>query len=180
MAAPTGDEPSPSEAPPSGAGSATLLLIGLGRLLRDEVEAALRPAQLSLRYLSALGHLYREPGLSYSELGRRAGITAQSMQATLQKLEQVGAVERRTLPGRGRTAQLQVTSTGTDLLRRGQQLIRDVEQQLFAEMPTEQQEVLSAQLLETFVAASQTFRSGRFGTGPGGAARGDDPSSGSC
>ncbi|MDQ2707033.1 MAG: MarR family transcriptional regulator [Actinomycetota bacterium] len=48
-----------------------------------------------------LGHLAGEPGLSYSELGRRAGVTAQSMQATLRQLEERGAAAPRHRTGSG-------------------------------------------------------------------------------
>ena len=82
--------------------NAAFLLIATGRLIRERA--------------SALGHLTREPGLSYSELARRAGITPQSMQATLHQLDQRGAIERGTPHGRGRRAQLHVTGHGRRLL----------------------------------------------------------------
>lgn len=96
--------------------NAALLLIAVGRMTRERADAELDELGLALRHVSALGHLAREPGLSYSELARRAGITAQSMQATLHQLERDGAIKRRTPPGRGRRAQLQVTSSGRALL----------------------------------------------------------------
>lgn len=145
--------PEPAAALRPGSASPAFFLIGLGRIVREEVETALRAEGSSLRHVSALGHLSRQPGLSYSELGRRAGITAQSMQATLRQLEELGAVERRTLPGRGRTAQLHVTSTGIDMLRRGQHAIRDADQRLLADIPGDQQDVLTALLLQAFTAA---------------------------
>lgn len=69
------------------------------------------------------------------------------MQATLQQLEQLGAVERRTLPGRGRTAQLHVTPTGSELLSRGQRAVRDADRVLLDDVPAEQREALTASLL---------------------------------
>ncbi|EFE65073.1 MULTISPECIES: MarR family winged helix-turn-helix transcriptional regulator [Streptomyces] len=99
--------------------SAAFLLTVLGRRVREDIEQALRPTGYTLRHLSALGHLKREPGMSYSELGRRSGVTAQSVQATVRRLEERGAVERRTDPGRGLTAELHLTATGEDLLEAG-------------------------------------------------------------
>ncbi|MFE2638307.1 MarR family winged helix-turn-helix transcriptional regulator [Streptomyces scopuliridis] len=107
--------------------STAFLLAALGRQARQDVERALRPTGYTLRHLSALGHLLREPGMSYSELGRRAGITAQSAQATVRQLEERGAVERRTDPGRGRTAELHVTATGQELLRAGRDAYAEVD-----------------------------------------------------
>jgi DNA-binding MarR family transcriptional regulator len=133
--------------------NAAFLLINLGRTLREDVDDALRPLDLSMRHLSALGHLSRQPGLSYSELARRAGITPQSMQATLRQLEQLQAVERVTVAGRGRTAQLHVTPTGLDLLRKGRQVIEDAEETLLAGIPAEQQATFTAALASAFTAA---------------------------
>lgn len=152
---PTGPAAGPS--PP--AASPAFLLIGLGRLVREEVETALHACGLSLRHLSALGHLGREPGLSYSELARRAGITAQSMQATLRQLEDRGAVERRSEPGRGRTAQLHVTDVGAELLTAGTQVIAAADERFLSDIPTERRGELTATLLTAFSAAHR--RSGR-------------------
>jgi DNA-binding MarR family transcriptional regulator len=123
----------------------------IGRTMRDEVEAGLKQRGTSLRHLSALGHLSREPGLSYSELGRRAGITAQSMQATLRQLEDLGAVERRTLPGRGRTADLVVTLRGTEVIATGMQVVREVEARILEPLNEEQRRALTALLFPVMV-----------------------------
>jgi DNA-binding MarR family transcriptional regulator len=139
--------------PPPPPLNAAFLLISLGRMLREDVDEALRPLALSMRHLSALGHLSRQPGLSYSELARRAGITPQSMQATLQQLEQLQAVERLTVAGRGRTAQLHVTPTGLDLLRQGRQVIQDAEEDLLNGIPVEQRGPFTAVLASAFTAA---------------------------
>ncbi len=143
-------------ATPPGAASASFLLMTLGRLLREEVEVALRGEGLSMRHLSALGHLSKTPGLSYSELARRAGVTAQSMQATLTHLEEMGAVERRTPTGRGRTAQLHLTGRGTELLGRGRRTIAAADERLLGSVPADQRAQLAALLLQAFSAVSST------------------------
>lgn len=152
-----GDGVPPTRAGPerSVPASPAFLLIGLGRIVRDEVEAELRPHGLTLRHLSALGHLSRQQGLSYSELGRRAGVTAQSMQATLRQLEHVGAVERRTLAGRGRTAELHVTAAGAELLRRGLDLMRAADARVLDGVPADHRDALTALLLDAFVDATR-------------------------
>jgi DNA-binding MarR family transcriptional regulator len=140
----------PAAAPPPL--NAAFLLISLGRMVREEVDEGLRPLDLSMRHLSALGHLSRQPGLSYSELARRAGITPQSMQATLRQLEQLQAVERRTTAGRGRTARLHVSPVGLDLIRQGQQVIQAVEDRLLADLPADQRAAFTLALASTFAA----------------------------
>jgi DNA-binding MarR family transcriptional regulator len=147
--APLGPRPSGRPPPPSMA----FLLIALGDAVRAEVEDKLRARDLTLRHLSALGHLAGEPGLSYSELGRRAGVTAQSMQATLQQLEERGAVVRRSAPGRGRAAVLQVTERGTDLLAGGREVMAAADERILADVPARQHQLLSAALFTAFTGA---------------------------
>lgn len=105
--------------PPTATPNVAVLLTLAARHVREDLETALSQEGLSLRYLSTLGHLHREPGLSYSELARRAGITAQSMHATLNELESRGAVRKTTTPGRGRASKLELTVGGRDLLSQG-------------------------------------------------------------
>lgn len=81
--------------------------------------------------------MHREPGISYSELARRAHVTVQSMKATLQQLEQRGAVERRTPPGRGHRAELYLTAEGQRLRNAGQHAIADANTTLLAALPAE-------------------------------------------
>ena len=123
--------------------------------MRDQTETGLRELGLSLRHLSALGHLGRQPGLSYSELARRARITVQSMQATLGQLEERGAIERRTAPGRGRTAQLHLTPAGRELLDRAQGVLHEADEDLVAGLGPDEHRALSGLLLRTFLAANR-------------------------
>lgn len=132
-----GTPPVPPVPSPDRPGTVAFLLMAAGRRLRAEVEAALAADGSSLRHVSALGHLSREPGLSYSELGRRAGVTAQSMQATVRRLEELGAIERRTAPGRGRTADLHVTDTGRRMVEAGHRAVADAEERLLGTVPAE-------------------------------------------
>lgn len=132
--------------PPAGPGAVAVLLATLGRRVREEIDAALAPLDLSMRHLSALGHLARRPGASYSELARRDGITVQSMQATLRQLEALGAVERRNEPGRGRVAELHVTSVGRRLLGKADKAVAEVEQVMLASIPRPERALLTRSL----------------------------------
>lgn len=140
--------------PPPEPMSSAFLLSGLGRIVREEIEAELRRLDLSLRHLSALGHLSRAPGLSYSELGRRAGVTAQSMQATLRQLESEGAVERVTLAGRGRTAELHLTADGRGLLALGRDAVARVDESLLGDLAPHEKDQLTSLLLRTFTSVA--------------------------
>ncbi len=134
--------------------SAAFLLMALGRRVTEYVEGRLREDGITLRHLSALGHLHRQPGISYSELARRAGVTPQSMQDTLRLLESLGAVARETEPGRGRTATLRVTDEGHRLRVAGQAVITEADALIAAAVP-------DGRLAETLVAALARFPTGR-------------------
>ncbi|MFJ5520970.1 MarR family winged helix-turn-helix transcriptional regulator [Streptomyces griseoluteus] len=97
---------------PSAGFPLSLQLAGIGRIVRDAVDARLADDGLSLRHLGVLSHLAASPGLSISELARRAKISAPSMLATIRQLEADDLVERTTPNGRGNTAQLQLTGAG--------------------------------------------------------------------
>ena len=120
-----------TEAPPPGppAASAAVTLVALGREVEARLNDALERSGLSLRHLGALGHLAGQPGLSYTELARRARVTPQSMHATVAGLIELGAVAPAG-PGRGKRALLEVTGHGTELLARGRQAVAAVDAQL--------------------------------------------------
>lgn len=117
------------------------LLMAAGRRIRERVEDELRADGITVRHVSALGHLRRQPGLSYSELARRAGITVQSMQATLTALEDSGAVERHG-GGRGRAVTLTITPRGEQLLEGALRAFDRADQDLAAQLtPTAAQDL---------------------------------------
>lgn len=95
--------------------STTMLLIGAGRVAQRLFDEALAEHGLTLRHIGALGHLAHVPDLSYSDLGRRAGVTAQSMHATIATLIERGAITTADT-GRGQRAHLRITGHGSDLL----------------------------------------------------------------
>ena len=128
--------------------TAGLVLIAAGRMLRSRVEDELAEHGIGLRHLAALGHLSHEPGLSFTELARRASITVQSVQATLLQLENLKAVERGTAPGRGRKAQLHVTPAGAQLLVGGMRCITRIEDQMLQGVDAAQRPVFVELLLQ--------------------------------
>lgn len=96
--------------------SITMLLVGAGRVAQRRLEESLREHGLTLRHLGALGHLARNPELSYSDLARRVAVTVQSMHSTIATLVELGAIEVGTAE-RGRPARLRLTGRGHELLR---------------------------------------------------------------
>jgi DNA-binding MarR family transcriptional regulator len=111
-----------------------MLLILAGDTLAKRANDRLRPHGLSLRHLGALGHLDRDPQISYTELARRARVTVQSMHKTVAALVELDAV-RRPPGGRGRTAALEVTARGHELLALGTGVIAGLDAELATALP---------------------------------------------
>ena len=132
----------------------SIFLIALGRCARESIEAGLREHGLAYHHLSALGHLKRQPGLSYSELARRARVTVQSMQTTASHLEQRGLVERGAATSPGRRADLHVTVRGLQVLAAAEAAIRSTDEELLASVSPAERATLESALLRMFTARS--------------------------
>ena len=132
--------------------NAAMLLIALGRRAQARVDDALAAHGIGYRHLSALGHLAASPEISYSDLARRASVTAQSMQATLARLEELGVVKRVGDTGQGQRARLAVTTKGRRLLGTCRQALTDVEAELLAALPANKRAAFRDTLLELFLA----------------------------
>jgi DNA-binding MarR family transcriptional regulator len=132
--------------PPLMASSAVLLLVVAGRTLQRRVDEELAALGLTLRHLGALGHLSHRPDLSYSDLARRGRVTAQSMHATVRALEERGAV-RRTLPGHGHAARLEITDEGRRLLDAVRAAAERLDDELLADLSHEERAALVKTLL---------------------------------
>ncbi|WP_413804848.1 MarR family winged helix-turn-helix transcriptional regulator [Streptomyces sp. OE57] len=124
-------------------GSLALLLVGAGRAAQRRIEDALAADGLTLRHLGALGHLSRRPDLSYSDLARRAGVTAQSMHATVRQLQELGVVAG-VRTGQGQRARLEVTSQGRELLTGVAERLRGIDEELLEGLPEEHREHVKA------------------------------------
>jgi DNA-binding MarR family transcriptional regulator len=137
----------PAGSPPPLTSSLALLLVGAGRATQRRIDAVLAPEDLTLRHVGALGHLAHEPDLSYSDLARRVGVTPQSMRATVRHLEVLGAV-RRTLPGHGHPARLEVTADGKRLLQRARAAVATLDETLLGSVPPEHLDGMRGALLQ--------------------------------
>lgn len=99
--------------------------------LEARVEDALRDYNLSIRKVGLLGHLRSSPGISFSDLARRAGIRVQSLQPIAASMiddrliQPVGGV------GQGRAAMLQLTEKGQAALRLANEIISTLERNVF-------------------------------------------------
>lgn len=126
-----------------------MVLIGVGTKLREHLDELLSSEGITLRHLGALGHLAAAPELSTSDLARRARVTSQSMRATVDHLESIGAVEHRR-HGQGKASELLVTGQGRKLLDRARELVAGLDADLLGEIddPDRLRAALMATMLE--------------------------------
>jgi DNA-binding MarR family transcriptional regulator len=134
----------------------TLLFVTFGRFLTEPLESVLSARRLTPRHLGALGHIARQRDVSFTELARRAGVTVQSIHATVTHLEGLGAVARSSI-GRGRGAGLAVTDSGRDLLEWAFEEIAALDDRLFSALPRDDQAELVERVLQA-VAIARTAR----------------------
>ncbi|MFF8414819.1 MarR family winged helix-turn-helix transcriptional regulator [Streptomyces omiyaensis] len=120
----------------------SLQLAGIGRMVREAVESRLEQAGLSVRLLGVMGHLFASPGLSISELARRARVSAPSMLAIVRQLEADGLIERTSPAGRGNTAQLNLTDAGRRARLRANEALSALDGVLFGSLAPDQRDAL--------------------------------------
>jgi len=110
-----------------------MIMILQGRFLAERVEDSLKGIGLSLRRLGLLGHLRRDPGISFSALARRAGIKVQSLHPIIEALISDGYVTTVGSGGQGRAAVIELTDRGLEVLEQATQLIAEYDHEVFAE-----------------------------------------------
>ena len=114
--------------------------------LRTAMDETLRPLDLTVPQYACLELLGQDPGLSNSELARRAFVTRQSMNLVLRRLQERGLLTRPNQAPYGRALPSELTQDGLDILRQASIAVRAVEKQLFAPLAPEQQRRLREDL----------------------------------
>lgn len=100
--------------------------------LRMSMDAALRPAGLTMPQYAVMCALEAEPGLSNARLARAAFVTAQTMQGVLANLERDGLVERRLAAGNARVLRGRLTAKGQGVLGDAHRAVAIVEDRMTA------------------------------------------------
>ena len=95
--------------------------------LRVAMETVLRPLGMTVTHYSCLELLAQRPGLSNSELARRAFVTRQSMNVLLQTLERDGYVTRPAEAPVGKILPTRLTPRGRRSLAKASTAVRSVE-----------------------------------------------------
>ena len=95
--------------------------------LHAAMEAALRPAGLTLSQFSCLELLSRTPDQTNAQLARGAFVTPQSMNEVLQGLQRRGLVERPDAPESGRARPTRLTAQDRLATNRARAALADVD-----------------------------------------------------
>ena len=110
-------------------------LIGrLDRVLRKQIEEAVKPHGLTVPQYTTLSVLRRHRGLSNAQLARRALTTPQSMSEVISALERGGLISREADPSHGRIIRTELTRAGVAVLDECEPLITEIESRMLAEL----------------------------------------------
>ena len=107
--------------------------------LRAAMEAVLRPLGMTVTHYSCLELLAQRPGLSSSELARKAFVTRQSMNVLLQALERNGYVTRPAQAPVGKVLPTRLTPRGRRSLEKATVAVRAVEIRMLSGMTLDEQ-----------------------------------------
>ncbi|MFD1542415.1 MarR family winged helix-turn-helix transcriptional regulator [Nonomuraea guangzhouensis] len=121
--------------------------------LHTAMDEVLRPLGLTVAQYACLELLGRHPGLSNSELARRAFVTRQSMNLVLRRLQERGLLTRPDHAASGRALPTELTRAGQSTLREASVAVRAIERQLFSPLSQEQQRRLREDLAACAAAA---------------------------
>ena len=115
--------------------------------LHTAMDGVLRPLDLTVAQYACLELLGQHPGLSNSELARRAFVTRQSMNLVLRRLQERGLLTRPDHAAYGRALPTELSRAGQAVLCKASVAVRAVEQQLFSPLSLAQQRRLRDDLV---------------------------------
>lgn len=107
--------------------------------LRSAMDESLRSLDLTVPQYACLELLGKDPGLSSSELARRAFVSRQSMNLVLRRLQERGLLARLSEAPHGRALPSRLTDEGRTILRQASAAARAAEKELFAPLSPDRQ-----------------------------------------
>ncbi len=120
----------------------------LDRVLRKHLDEQLRPHGLTTPQYTTLS-IVRSPGVrSNAQLARRALITPQSMNQTLNALDARGLIRRTPDPGHGRILRVELTPDGRALLEECDRAVDEIEQRMLGSLGARERRLLGPMLIQ--------------------------------
>ena len=128
--------------------ASSVLIAQLARGMRRRIEQAVEPLGLRPRELHALHHL-RERGPSAQQtLVELLGIDATNLVALLNSLDDAGLIERHRDRSDRRRAIIDLSRRGEQLLADLDRALREIDDEVFAPLTTQERETLNALLAQ--------------------------------
>lgn len=114
--------------------SPVIALLAVSAMWEGQLSAILKDLGITTRKFGLLGHIYAEPGISFSELARRSHITVQSAHTAVRSLVDDGLVRDATAHA-GAASDLTVTEKGARVLNDARDRLADLDQALAHRLP---------------------------------------------
>lgn len=114
--------------------SPVIALIAVSAMWEGQLAAILRDLGITTRKFGLLGHVYAEPGISFSELARRSHITVQSAHTAVRTLVDDGLVQDGTAHA-GAASDLRVTDEGARVLQSARDRLAELDGALTERLP---------------------------------------------
>ena len=124
--------------------------------LRAAMDESMRPLELTVPQYACLELLGQHPGLSNSELARRAFVTRQSMNLVVRRLQDRGLLTRPDAAPHGRALPTELTEDGRTTLRAASAAARAAEKELFSPLSEERQRRLRQDLAACLASPAAT------------------------
>jgi Transcriptional regulators len=114
--------------------SPVIALLAVSAMWEGQLTAVLKDLGITTRKFGLLGHIYAEPGISFSELARRSHITVQSAHTAVRSLVDDGLVQDATSHA-GAASDLHVTPQGARVLREARRRLSELDSRLAESLP---------------------------------------------
>jgi DNA-binding MarR family transcriptional regulator len=128
------------------------LLSRMGMVATKQFSERIDQLGLNTRMWGALNVLDAEGAITQHALGKCTGIDPSSMVATIDELEKLGLVERRSHPTDRRAHALHITEQGRETLIRGRRLAGQAQEDLLLPLNAQEREQLHELLLRLVLA----------------------------
>ncbi len=114
--------------------SPVIALLAVSAAWETQLAAVLKDLGISTRKFGLLGHIYAEPGISFSELARRSHITVQSAHTAVRSLVDDGLVADATAHA-GAASDLTLTDKGSRVLQDARDRLAQLDGALAQRLP---------------------------------------------
>ncbi|ALJ19734.1 transcriptional regulator [Microbacterium sp. No. 7] len=114
--------------------SPVIALMAVSGMWEAQLSATLRDLGITTRKFGLLGHIFAEPGISFSELARRSRITVQSAHTAVRTLVDDGLVADATAHA-GAASDLSLTPKGVAVLADARERLAQLDAGLVAQLP---------------------------------------------